>query len=156
MNASQARTAVVRRLLPASAEVVYDEWLDPDALTDWMCPRPAKCLAVASDPRIGGTLRIDICDGQAEFYVTGQYLVLERPTRLAFTWSCSTWADPSLETVVNVLLEPRGPDQTLMTIEHSLLPADLAERHADGWTLIAEQLAAELAAASLRRPTLPS
>src|SRR6266852_1609835 len=37
-----AATAVVRRLLPAAPELVYDEWLDPEALREWMCPRPAR------------------------------------------------------------------------------------------------------------------
>jgi uncharacterized protein YndB with AHSA1/START domain len=136
---------VVRRLLPASPDVVYDEWLDPDALSDWMCPRPARCLAVESEPRTGGRLRIDISDNGVEFYVSGQYLVLDRPARLSFTWSCSTWPDPSVKSVVNVLLEPCGTEQTLMTIEHSLLPPEFVERHAHGWAAIADQLAAELA-----------
>jgi len=137
--------AVVRRLLSASPDVVYDEWLDPDALSDWMCPRPARCLAVESEPWAGGRLRIDISDGGVEFYVSGRFLVLDRPGRLSFTWSCSTWPDPSAQSVVNVLLEPHGHEQTLMTIEHSLLPGEFVERHTQGWAAIADQLAAELA-----------
>ena len=39
---TEARAAWFERLLPASPVVVYDEWLDPDALSDWMCPRPAQ------------------------------------------------------------------------------------------------------------------
>jgi uncharacterized protein YndB with AHSA1/START domain len=139
---------VVRRLLPAPPEVVYGEWLDPEALADWMCPRPARCRSVESDPRVGGRLRIDIEEGGLEFFVTGEYLVLDRPGRLSFTWSCSTWPDPALRTVVTVLLEPRDHRQTLMTIEHSLLPPKLADQHARGWTAIAGQFAEELARAT--------
>jgi len=142
-----ARVAVVRRLLPASPDVVYDEWLDPDALADWMCPRPARCRSVESEPYPGGRLRIDIEDSGAEFSVSGEYLVLDRPSRLCFSWSCSTWPDPSHKSVVNVLLEPRDNEQTLMTIEHTLLPPELVDQHERGWTLIARQLAEELAAA---------
>jgi uncharacterized protein YndB with AHSA1/START domain len=47
-------TAVVRRVMPATPEVVYDEWLDPDALADWMCPRPAVPTAIVCEPRVGG------------------------------------------------------------------------------------------------------
>jgi hypothetical protein len=47
--------------------------------------------------------------------------------------------------VVNVLLEPRGNEQTLMTIEHTLLPPGLVDQHERGWTAIAQQLADELA-----------
>jgi uncharacterized protein YndB with AHSA1/START domain len=112
-----------------------------------MCPRPARCRNVESEPRPGGRLRIDIEDGGAEFCVSGEYLVLDRPTRLSFSWSCSTWPDPSLRSVVNVLLEARENAQTLMTIEHTLLPPGLVDQHERGWAAIARQLAAELAAA---------
>jgi uncharacterized protein YndB with AHSA1/START domain len=143
------RTAVVRRLLPAVPDVVRGEWLDPGALTDWMCPRPARCRHVESDPRVGGRLRIDVEDGGAEFSITGEYLVLDRPHRLSFTWTCSTWPDPGLRSVVNVLLESRQGGQTLMTIEHTLLPPELVDQHERGWAAIAGQLAAELATVAL-------
>ena len=146
MTEPPARTAVVRRLLPASPDAVYDEWLDPAALMDWMCPRPARCRNVELDPRVGGRLRIDISDSGAEFWVSGEYLVLDRPRRLSFSWSCSTWPDPSLASVVHVFLEPRENEQTLMTIEHTLLPPGLAGQHLRGWAAIADQLADELAA----------
>jgi uncharacterized protein YndB with AHSA1/START domain len=72
--------------------------------------------------------------------------VLDRPRRLSFSWTCSTWPDPGLQSVVNVLLEPRDDGQTLMTIEHTLLPPGLAGQHQRGWVAIADQLAGELAA----------
>ena len=147
MTEGPARAAVVRRLLPAPPDVVYDEWLDPGALADWMCPRPARCRNIESEPRLGGQLRIDIEDGGTEFWVSGEYLVLDPPRRLSFSWSCSTWPDPSLQSVVNVLLEPHDGGQTLMTIEHTLLPPGLAGQHQRGWAAIADQLAGELATA---------
>jgi len=145
-------TALVRRLLPAPPEVVYDEWLDPAALADWMCPRPARCRGIESDPRVGGRLRIDIEEEGAEFYVTGEYLALDRPGRLSFTWSCSTWADPSHGSVVTVLLEPRAGGQTLMTIRHTLLPPGLTDQHTSGWEAIAAQFAATLSPAPAQVP----
>ena len=148
---TEAQAAVVRRLLPAPPEVVYDEWLDPAALADWMCPRPARCRGVTSDPRVGGRLRIDIEEAGAEFCVTGRYLALDRPRRLSFTWSCSTWPDPRLSSMVTVLLEPRERQQTLMTIEHTLLPPGLVGQHERGWAAIARQLADELTAPPLPR-----
>ncbi len=139
--------AVVRRVLPAPADAVYEAWLDPEALADWMCPRPARCRSVECDPRVGGRLRIDIEDSGVAFVVSGRYLTLERPRRLRFTWSCSLWPDPCAETVVTVTLRPRGGDRTLMVIEHALLGEDLVDRHARGWTIAAGQLRARLTSA---------
>jgi uncharacterized protein YndB with AHSA1/START domain len=149
MTEAPARAAVVRRLLPASPDVVYDEWLDPGALADWMPPAGAVPRHRIG-ARLGGRLRIDIEERGTEFWVSGEYLVLDRPRRLSFSWSCSTWPDPGLKSVVNVLLEPRENEQTLMTIEHTLLPPGLVGQHERGWTAIAQQLAAELAASGPR------
>ena len=132
--------ARVERVLPAPPDVVYDEWLDPDALKDWMCPRPARPTAIALDPTVGGALRIDIEEEGVEFFVVGHYLELDRPRRLAFTWSCSTWDDPTHQSVVTVTFEPVDGDRTLMTIEHELLPPPLVLQHEGGWASIAAQL----------------
>jgi uncharacterized protein YndB with AHSA1/START domain len=152
MTEPRGAAAVVRRLLPAPARVVYREWLEPDALADWMCPRPARCRKVQAEPIVGGSLVLEIEEGEIVFSVTGQYLVLDPPRRLSFTWSCSTWPDPSVRSVVDVLLEPAPNEQTLMTITHTLLPPDLVDQHARGWDAIASQLAAKLAALAPRRP----
>jgi uncharacterized protein YndB with AHSA1/START domain len=135
---------VVRRLLTATPDEVYDEWLDPEALTEWMCPRPARCLQVESDPRVGGRLRIDIEEAGTQFYVHGTYTALDRPGRLGFTWSCSTWPDPTLITAVLVTLTAHGNEQTLMTIAHTALRPDGVGNHRRGWELIAVQLDAKL------------
>ena len=136
--------ARVQRVMPAPPDAVYDEWLDPDALRDWMCPRPARPIAIELDPTVGGAVRIDIEEDGVEFFVVGHYVELDRPNRLAFTWSCSTWEDPTHQSVVTVTFEPSGEQETLMTIEHELLPADLVARHEAGWVQIAAQLAAAL------------
>jgi uncharacterized protein YndB with AHSA1/START domain len=136
----QRTVAVVQRVLPARPDEVFDEWLDPVALSEWMCPRPAHATSIELDPRVGGRLRIDIHEAGVQFYVEGKYLELERPRRLRFTWSCSTWADPNRESVVTVTLEPHGFVETFMTIRHELLPDEHIANHERGWTLIAQQL----------------
>jgi uncharacterized protein YndB with AHSA1/START domain len=141
---SEPRVAVVRRVMPAPVEVVYGEWLDPEAMSDWMCPRPARCLKVVSQPWVGGKLRIEIEESGVEFFVWGQFKTLDPPRLLRFTWSCSTWDDPDLESMVTVALDPLSGDKTLMTIEHSLLPPELIDEHHLGWGLVAQQLETKL------------
>ena len=137
-------SAIVERVLPATPEEVYDEWLDPQALIEWMCPRPARCVNVLAEPRIGGRLRIDIEESGRQFSVFGTYTDLDRPTRIGFTWSCTTWPDPTLTSQVLVTLTPHGDHETLMTISHSALTPDLREQHLHGWRQIAQQLDAAL------------
>lgn len=97
---------MVQRTLPAPPKLVYQEWLDPESLTEWMCPRPARAIKIDLSPTIGGRLWFDIVDGAERFTVAGQFIEMDRPHRLRFTWSCSTWPDPTLESVVTVRLEP--------------------------------------------------
>lgn len=147
MTGPAARAAVVRQRLPAPPDVVFDEWTDAVRLAEWMCPRPARCLNVEADPRIGGTLGFDIEEAGSTFRVSGNYLTLERPHRVAFTWSCSTWPDPTIQTVVTVTIEPDGAGASIMTIEHDLLPPALVPQHAHGWTIISMQLQSRLRSA---------
>ncbi len=147
MTDPAAQAAVVRHRLPAPPDIVFDEWTDAARLTEWMCPRPARCLNVEADARIGGTLRFDIEEAGATFRVSGNYLTLDRPYRVAFTWSCSTWPDPTIQTVVTVTIEPDGAEASIMTIEHELLPPALAPQHAHGWTVISTQLESRLRSA---------
>ena len=133
-------TAVVQRVLPAPPDVVYDEWLDAEGLAEWMCPRPARPTKIELDPQVGGRLRIDIDDQGYRLQVTGTYLDLRRPHQLSFTWKCSDWPEPDHESVVTVVLRPHGDGHTLMTIRHSLLPAEVADGHRQGWGGVATQL----------------
>ena len=140
------RVVTVRRVLPAPPDIVYDEWLDPAGMTEWMCPRPARAVKISLEPSVGGSLRIDIEDGGSSLYVTGQYVELDRPRRLRFTWSCSAWADPSVQSVVTVTLADHGADQTMMTIEHEQLPPEQVDDHQRGWGAITVQLGEALVA----------
>jgi uncharacterized protein YndB with AHSA1/START domain len=139
------RVAVVRRVLPASPDVVFDEWLDAEGMAEWMCPRPARPTRIELDPRVGGRFLIDIDDEGFELSITGEYLELDRPHRLRFTWDCSTWEPSDGTSIVTVTLEPHGDGLTLMTIHHAQLPPTLVDDHRNGWTLIGEQLEHSLA-----------
>jgi uncharacterized protein YndB with AHSA1/START domain len=140
---------VVQRVLPASPDVVFLQWVDPEAFAEWMCPRPARPTGVSIDARVGGRLRLDIEELGTRFAVTGTYLEVRPPHRLRFTWTCTTWDEPG-DSVVTVTLEPHGADATLMTIHHALLPPAQVANHQVGWATIADQLADALAGWSER------
>ena len=134
----------VQRVMPAAPEVVFDQWLDPESLAEWMCPDPVRVVDVVVEPHVGGTVRLDVDDSGTRVLITGQFLAIDRPRVLRFTWSNSYWPDPTAVSIVNVAFEPVGDDQTLMSIEHSLLPAEEFDNFHNGWTLTCEQLAAVL------------
>jgi uncharacterized protein YndB with AHSA1/START domain len=136
----------VQRVMPAAPEVVFDQWLDPESLTEWMCPRPVRVVAITVEPRVGGSVRFDVDDSGTSVLITGRFLAIDRPHLLRFTWSNSNWVDPTAVTVVNVAFEPVGDDETLMSIEHSHVPPEEFENFHTGWTVTFDQLAAFLTA----------
>jgi uncharacterized protein YndB with AHSA1/START domain len=141
---SEAPIVRVQRVMPAPPTVVFDEWLDPEAMKEWMCPRPVRCVDIIVEPRVGGTVRFDVDNEGTSVLIAGRFLAIDRPNALRFTWSNSNWSDPTTVSIVNVAFEPYGDEETLMSIEHSLMPPEEFDDFHNGWTLTADQLATVL------------
>lgn len=139
-----AATVRVQRVMPAPPGEVFDEWLDPEALTEWMCPRPSRVVGVDIDARVGGRVRFDVETPHGGVLISGQFLAIDRPRLLRFTWSNSNWPDPTAVSIVEVTFSPVDDDRTLMSIEHELLPPSEFDNFHNGWRLTAEQLATRL------------
>ncbi len=54
----------------------------------------------------------------------------------------------SPDSVVTVIIEPHGADQTLMTIHHTQLPEPEIESYDRGWAKVAEQLERRVSASA--------
>jgi uncharacterized protein YndB with AHSA1/START domain len=140
-------TAVVRRLLPAPIDVAYAEWLDAEAVADFITPAPGRTGRLEWEPRAGGRFAIEMI-GAEKVSITGEYIVVDRPRMLRFTWHSSLGG--GFDSVVTVTFEPQGERATLMTIEHVRLPAEWVADHEYGWGVIAGQVEAVLAGESER------
>jgi uncharacterized protein YndB with AHSA1/START domain len=82
-------------------------------------------------------------------FCEGQYVTIERPSRLVFTWG---WTDPSFglppgTSRVEVTLTRSGPDgrQTRLRLVHTGLAGDLGILHDDGWSRFLTRLTAAMA-----------
>jgi uncharacterized protein YndB with AHSA1/START domain len=140
--------ARVVRVLPAAPDVAYAAWVDPAVLAEFIAPAPGSAQ-VEIDPRVGGGLRIVMTFPDSRTEIEGEYLVVEPPHRLSFTWRSLSGGFAS---VVTVTFERHGQGETLMTIEHSRLPSTAVDDYLGGWVRIQDQLAAVLARSS-RQPS---
>ena len=130
----------VRRRLPAPVAEIFSWWTDPDKLAQWMSPVGVAEAAV--DLRVGGSFKVVMRGAGMVIEHTGEYLELNPPHRLVFTWrSPYTGPDPSL---VTVELEPDG-DGTQLRLLHAQLPEAAAASHAEGWGGMLVRLASALA-----------
>ena len=137
-----ADTLVVRRRLPAPRERVFAAWLDPVSLAQFMCPGVVASASAEVDPRVGGAFRIVMKKPQGDVEHRGEYLVIEPPSRLSFTWiSAATENRPSVVTI-----ELSEVDAvTELTLTHRRLPPVRVDAHREGWTDILEKLDGALA-----------
>lgn len=134
---------VVRRVLPAPRERVFAAWLDPESLAQWMRPDTVAATVVEVDPRVGGRFRIAMQRGDGEVEHRGEYLTIDPPRRLEFTW-ISAYTDTRPTVVTVELLEREGGTELVLT--HRRLPASRVDAHRQGWTDIVRNLGAYLEA----------
>lgn len=119
-------------------ERVYQAWLDPALLAQWMSPVGHEVVSV--DARPGGRFRI-VMDGDGrEIEHVGRYRELDPGRRLVFTWrSLYTGGD----SVVTVDLEAVLAG-TRLTLVHERLPDAQVGPHSGGWAAMLERLATTL------------
>lgn len=132
-SAETGTAAEVKIRIAASPETVFDYFTDPDKMIQWM-GRSAEL-----DPRAGGTLR---CDINGRDIARGEYVAVERPSRIVFTWG---WEgeEPTVApggSTVEVLLARDGEGTRLRLVHSDLPSAESAERHSHGWNHYAERL----------------
>jgi uncharacterized protein YndB with AHSA1/START domain len=124
-------TLVVRRLIPVPREQVFAAWLDPASLAQWMRPGRTTNATAEVDARVGGRFRIVMAQGGENFEHTGEYLIIDPPERLSFTWiSRATDHKP---TVVTIEFHERGTG-TELVLTHRRLAPKAVEGHREGWT----------------------
>src|SRR5215467_6365660 len=88
---SDRPVVVVRRTIAAPRERVFDTWLDPALLARFMLPGDVSHATAEVDARVGGRFRIVMNHGRGGAEHWGEYLVIDPPKRLSFTWiSAST------------------------------------------------------------------
>ena len=124
---------VVRRTIPISRERVFDAWLDPTRLARFMRPGSTARATAEVDARVGGRFRIVMYHPNAKTGTehTGEYLLIDRPSRLSFTWR-SVNTDDRATTVTIDFHDRDGATEVVLT--HTQLPPAAVEDHRKGWS----------------------
>ena len=129
----------IRRVLPEPVDEVFRWWTEPELLQRWMSPVGSVDAEV--DLRVGGQMRIVMKDRGVEIEHHGEFLEIDPPRRLVFTWH-SQYTGPG--SLVTVSLDPEGDLSTRVLIVHSQLPPTASASHAGGWAAMLERLEREL------------
>lgn len=85
---ADGRTFAFDRELPASPEVVWQHWVDPELLATWWVPPTFTVTRCVLVPRRGGRALLEYQDSDGHAYLSrGRVHVARKPERLAFDLS---------------------------------------------------------------------
>jgi uncharacterized protein YndB with AHSA1/START domain len=125
----------VTRTIPASAEEVFNFWLDPKPLGGpWF---GADRLIL--HPAVDGLFYFAVRHEGRTWPHYGRSLRLDRPRNIEYTWVSE--ATKGLESIVTITFERRG-NQIEVTLRHTGVPDDeMGRQHQEGWNWILSMLA---------------
>lgn len=138
--------AVVTKRFAATADRVFDAWLDPDWLGRWMFGpdvREERIVRLGLEPRVGGKFSFVVNRGGTDIDHVGEYLEIDRPRRLAFTWGTRD----SLPETSRVVVEIKPADGACaLTLTHEMGPdwAGFVDKAAGSWRKMLDALAGAL------------
>lgn len=130
------------RHLDASPEKIFDAWLDPQMAARWLFTSPkSESHSARIDPRVGGRWTIvDRRDG-TDYTALGEYLEIDRPRRLVFTFGMPQFSDTFAK--VTVEIQPQGKG-CLLTVRQESVPLAQLQATEQGWVAMFDQLLATL------------
>ncbi|HXP78222.1 MAG TPA: SRPBCC family protein [Stellaceae bacterium] len=125
-----------------SPERVFDAWLDPAKAGKFLFATSAGRMVRAEiDARVGGAfILVDRRDGEDIEHI-GEYLEIDRPRRLAFTFAVPKFSAERTRVTIEVASSRTG---CVLALTHEGVLPEYASRTKSGWKKTLEGLAAAL------------
>jgi uncharacterized protein YndB with AHSA1/START domain len=135
----------IERTFEAPPHDVFDAWTSVEVLKRWWHAEHNWETPFAEvDLRVGGAIRVTMRnpDDGKEYGGGGEYTLVDRPRRLAFTW---TWEgdDESRRQLIEVEFVDHG-ERTTVVLTNSGLPEPEVDDYRDGWSNSFDNLAVAL------------
>jgi uncharacterized protein YndB with AHSA1/START domain len=139
---------VVKRGYDFPAEQVFDAWLTPDIARLWLfTTADSEVIRCEIDARVGGRFEIvdrrDSGEFKGEIRHVGEYLEIDRPSRLVFTFGVPQF-DPAMSRVeIDIVSRQSGCE---LTLTHHGVPQQWQAQTTEGWTKLLGNLEREITA----------
>jgi len=121
--------------VPAPPQRVFAALTEPAAVTKWFGPRGFTMPEIELSLRVGGGYRFTMQPPEGEaFHLSGEFLEIDAPHRLAYTFRYDEPDPDDRETTVRLTLVPVD-DATEVTLRQGEFATQARlELHRDGWT----------------------
>lgn len=142
MQSTTIPALVIRRVLNAPPQRVYQAWTQPELAKQFMCPEDVTIPEASFDVRVGGGYRIVMKkpDGE-ELVVRGTYRDVQPNKRLEMNW---TWEEDRPEDEQDTLLviefAPHGSGTELTLTQSQFSKAESRTNHEGGWNSILDKM----------------
>lgn len=131
----------VSRAFDTPIERVFDAWIDPNNLGNWLFSTPDGQNKVCEvDPSIGGHFRIGEQRGDEMAMHVGTYHEIDRPQRLVFSYYCETVNEDLPSNVIVELSETESGCMVVVTHEMDDIYAEYEDSAINGWNMIYDGL----------------
>jgi uncharacterized protein YndB with AHSA1/START domain len=132
---SEGLTLELKRIVPAARAVVFTALSDVRELAKWWGPRGFTTPSADFEPRVGERYRIEMQPPEGDhFFLTGVFLDVAPPTRLAYTF---VWEEPDVddvETSVSLSLRDLDGSTEIVLTQGPFKTRERWTLHHDGWT----------------------
>jgi uncharacterized protein YndB with AHSA1/START domain len=130
------------RRFDASPQRLFDAWTDPSVAHGWLFTGPgSERHSAEMDLRVGGKWTIVDRRGGVDYTAIGEYLEIERPRRLAFTFGMPQFSPAFSQVTIEIVADGAG---AVMTLIQEGLPPEHIPATEDGWAKMFDALADRL------------
>jgi uncharacterized protein YndB with AHSA1/START domain len=137
-GAPPTHSVTVTRHFDFPADRVFGAWLDPASVGKWLfATETGQIVRALIDPRVGGKFSIVDRRKGEDVEHRGEYLQINRPHRLVFTFSVPKYS--GLFTTVTIDILPQGAGCQL-TLRHDGVLPEYLEGTKTGWAQIFDGL----------------
>jgi len=128
----------VSRNFKAAPQTVFDAWLNPEMLRQFMLPGEGTSVSSAeNDPVEGGRFKIVMRAGDQDMPHKGTYTEISRHSRISFTWETPFSETPS---DVRLTFTPNGGGTDVELYHNKFESEESRDNHKAGWGFILASL----------------
>lgn len=140
-----AQVVRIERTFDAPAEDVFDAWTSEEVIARWFKPAQGWQEASAEvDLRVGGSIRVVMRSPEgAPVGAGGQYTLIERPHRLAFTWTFDD--DPSNQQMIELEFTELDGVTTVWFVNSDISEVERRDSQYEGWSTCLDEMGRVLA-----------
>ena len=130
--AQQELVLEIDRVFDAPRALIWRLWREPEHMMRWHGPEGLALTHCEIDFRVGGKWRRCMNSGTGyEHWISGEYLEIEEPSRLSFTYVND--AD-GFETVVTLRFLDEGVQTRMLFVQTPFISVAERDGHCGGWS----------------------